>query len=1012
LGVTGLEVRVLGAVEVLGVHGPITLTGTRRVILGVLALRAGEVVPYHELVDVLWGEAPPRTAVKTLHSHVARIRQALAGAGLAPVIITHDTGYLLDLPRNQVDAHRFEELVAAARADRARGAADEAARALRAAFELWRGEPFTGSDLGEWGHHELARLHEVRLAATEDRWDAEIASGAAEAAALELPRLVAREPLRERLTGLLMLALYRCGRHAEALTAFDRLRRRLADELGVDPADELTALHTAILRRDPALEAPRTAARAAPSAPPDPAQPRNRAPAQLPARVGHFTGRGDELSSLTAALDSAELPIIVISGPAGMGKTALAVQWVAAVADRFPDGQLFLDLRGHEPDHAVTPEQALAHLLRGLDVPEDRIPAGESARSALYRTRLHGRRCVVLLDNVGTVADVLPLVPGSATSVLVVTSRSSLTALVARHAVHHVVLEALDESSSVTLLEKVLGPRRSGERAAVARLAGACAGMPLALRIAAARLVGHPARTVAELVDELSDRRLDGFAVPGDDRTVRTVLASAYLPLSATAAQVMRRLGTVPTPTFSGSLAAAIGGLDVATGRAALDELAGANLVAGAGGDRYRFHDLIREFARDRATAEETDPDQATGRLIDWYLFLADEANRLVNPARDAVKPTLRFPAPHRPFTADRHAATAFLERERDGFTAIVRHARERGLPTEAWQLVYLLTSFYEVSGHWTDRVELCREGLAAAVDSADRAAEAEMLRALGVAYYMTRRLAEAVDTNLAALGVVRETGDVAGEGHVLNNLANAYADLRRFDEAVSAFTLAGARATEAGNRLGVGLAKRNLGYALVRMGRAGDSLGPLREALEIFADIGNARLRAGTLDTLGEAHRDLGRHADALRAFAEALTISREIGDRWLEWELLRNSGITHLEAGDRDAALVQLGQSLEVTRAVRDGNGEAVALRLIGRANLDLGRLDAAAEHLELALAVRSRVPDDYEEAHIHRDLADLAAARGDDVAAVRRRDRATRLYRQVNASAEAKALTVPAG
>lgn len=1012
-----LEVRVLGAVEVLGPNGPITLTGTRRVILGVLALRAGEVVPYRELVDALWGQAPPRTAAKTLHSHVARIRRALTAAGVAPVITTHDIGYLLDLPRDRVDTHRFEQLVAAARADRARGAAGEAARTLRAAFELWRGEPFAGSDLGEWGQHELARLHEVRLAATEDRWDAEIAGGAAEATALELPRLVAKEPLRERLTALLMLALYRCGRHAEALTAFDRLRRRLADELGVDPADELTALHTAILRRDPALDAPLTAAKAAPPAhgapaAPDEDPPRNRTPAQLPARVGHFTGRDDELGSLTAALDGAELPIIVISGPAGMGKTALAVQWVAAVADRFPDGQLFLDLRGHEPDRAVTPEQALAHLLRGLDVPEDRIPAGVSARSALYRTRLHGRRCLVLLDNAGTVADVLPLVPGSATSVLVVTSRSSLTALVARHAVHHVVLEALDESSSVTLLEKVLGPRRSGDRAAVARLAGACAGMPLALRIAAARLVGHPARTVAELVDELSDRRLDGFAVPGDDRTVRAVLASAYLPLSTTAARVMRRLGTVPTPTFSGSLAAAVGGLDVGAGRAALDELAGANLVACAGGDRYRFHDLIREFARDRATAEETDPDEATGRLLDWYLFIADEANRLVNPARDAVRPTLRFPAPGRPFAADRHAATGFLERERDGFSSIVRCARERGRPTEAWQLVYLLTSFYEVSGHWTDRVELCQDGLAAAVDSADRAAEAEMLRALGVAYYMTRRLAEAVETNLAALGVVRETADLAGEGHVLNNLANAYADLRRFDEAVSAFTLAGARATEAGNRLGVGLAKRNLGYALVRMGRAADSLGPLREALGIFADIGNVRLRAGTLDTLGEAHRDLGRHADALRAFAEALTISREIGDRWLEWELLRNSGITHLQAGDPDAALAHLAQSLEVTRAVRDGNGEAVALRLIGRANLDQGRLDSAAEHLELALAVRSRVPEDYEEAHIHRDLADLAAARGDDVAAVRHRDQAARLYRQVNASAEAEALIVPAG
>jgi len=1000
--VTGLEVRVLGVVEAVGPHGTVAMTSTQRVVLGVLAVRTGEVVPYAELIDVLWGESPPRTAVKTLHSHVARIRQALAASGVTPVVATHDQGYVLELSPERVDAHRFELLVQGARADLARGDTRAAVETLRAASGLWRGEPFSGIDLGEWGHHELDRLRELRLSATEDRWDAEIATGGALAAVLELPRLVAKEPLRERLTGLLMLALHRCGRHAEALTVYDKLRHRLADELGVDPGPELSELHTAILRRDPALAAPAPA-----TAPPVSVQ----VPAQIPARAGHFTGRAAELSDLDDAVAGDELPIVVISGPAGMGKTSLAVQWAAGIATRFPDGHLFFDLRGHDPDHAITAEQALAHLLRGLDVPEDRIPAGESARSALYRTLLHARRCVVLVDNAGTVDHVLPLVPGSDTSLLIVTSRRSLTGLVARYAVRHIVLDALDDASSVALLGKVLGRARvAREPEATARLAHVCAGMPLALRISAARLVGVPNRSVAELADELAGARLDGFAVEGDVRTVRAVLASAYRPLSPGAARLLRLLGTVPAPTVSGHLGAALADVPAATGRTLLDELSGAHLVIGAGEDRYRFHDLIREFARDRAVAEEPAPDAVVGRLVDWYLFIADEANRLVNPDRDAVKPMFRFPLPPLPFAAGRHEATAFLESERDGFLPLVQHAREQGMPTEAWHLVYLLTSFYEVSGHWTERVELCRAGLDAARDADDRAGEAEMLRALGVAYYMTRRLTEAVETNLTALEVVRDVGDLAGEGHVLNNLANAYAELRRFDEAVPVFRAAGERATEAGNRIGVGLSQRNLGHALVRMGRAEESLAPLAAALAIFDDLGNARLRAGTLDTLGEAHRDLDRHADALRDFAEALAISRAIGDRWLEWELLRDCGITHLAAGDPAAALDHFGQSLSVTRAVHDRNGEAVALQLIGRVHLLAGRTAEAAGHLERALAVRSQVPDGYEEAHIHRDLAELAAARGDDAAASLHRGRAVHLYLRVNATAEAEALTPP--
>lgn len=998
---TDLRIRVLGAVEAVGPGGAAVLTGTRRVILGALALRVGRVVPFDGLVDVVWGQVPPRTATKTLHSHVARIRQALAAARSAPAVFTRDLGYVLDLPREHVDAHLFDQLVTDARADLARGDHRTAVDTLRTALGLWRGEPFAGIELGEWGQYELGRLREMWLSATEDRWDAEITTGGAATAVVELPELVARNPLRERLTGLLMLALYRCGRHAEALTAYDRLRRLLASELGTDPSPELSELHTAILRRSSTLDFP------APASAPEP--PVTAAPAQLPAKVGHFIGRTTELSILDELSAGDELPIIVVSGPAGMGKTATAVQWAATNAHRFVDGQLFLDLRGHDPDHAMTAEQALAQLLGGLGVPEDRIPAGESAQSALYRTILHDKRCVVLLDNAGTVGQVLPLVPAASTTLLVITSRGSLAALGAHHAVHHVVLDSLDDDNSVTLLTKVLGAARvTREPAATARLARLCAGMPLALRLTAARLAGHPGRSITELAADLADSPLDGFAVEGDTRTVRTVLTSAYRLLTPTTARLFRLSATVPAPTISAHLGAALVDLDDSASRRLFDELSSAHLVTATGENRYRFHDLIREFAKDRAIAEEADPGEVNDRLIDWYLFVADEANRLVSPHRNAVKPELEYPPPPLPFAPERHAATRFLEAERDGFLPVVRHARERGRPASAWQLVYLLTSFYEVSGHWTERVELCQAGLAAAVDSGDRDGEAEMLRALGVSYYMTRRLNEAVDTALATLEKVRQLGDLASEGHVLNNLANAYSDLRRFDEAIPAFQQAIATCTAAGNRLGTALSRRNLGYALVRMGRAQDSLAPLFTALSVFDDIDNTRLRAGTLHTLGEAHRDLGQYQQALDDMTEALAISRDIGDRWLEWELLRDRGVTHLAAGDTAAALTNVEQSLAVTRAVRDRNGEAIALCLIGRVHLETGHLAAAAEHLEQALAVRAKVPDAHEEAHVHRAMADLAMARGDGAAEVAHRDRAVRLYRQVDATVDATALS----
>lgn len=987
------ELRVLGPVEAIGPTGRAELHGARqRAVLGVLALHAGSVVPIPRLVDVLWGEDPPRTAVKTLHSHVARIRQALEDCGFPPVLLTRKPGYVLTVTPSSVDALRFEEELRAAK----RSNPDEAVAALREALRLWRGGAFADAELDGWGLREVERLQELRLSAWEELWDAELRLGDHEEVLRELPRLRAEHPYRERLAALHMLALHRCGRHAEALETFQAVRRGLADEFGVDPGPELVGLHTSILRRAPELDVPA----------------RGTAPAQLPARVGHFTGRRQELASLDALLDEAEPPVVVISGAAGMGKSALAVQWAHSIADRFPDGQLFLDLAGHDPVEAVSPGEALAHLSRGLGLPDDRLPDATAERAALYRSLLHGKRCVIVADNAGGVDQILPLVPGTAKAMLIVTSRQTLAALGSRHAVRVFALDALADPESMTLLTRVLGADRiAREPAQATRLARLCDGMPLALRIAAARLTGEPGRPIAELTAELTGAgRLETLAVQGDSRTVKTVLASAYLPLDQAPARLFRLSGLIPGTSFSSSLGSALCEVPAEAGRAAAAELSAAHLITPAGPDRYRLHDLIREFAAACAHTDETTSGraEAADRLIDWYLHVAAEANRIIDPNRDLVTPALCHPAPERPFPAERRAALAFLGAERANLLPVVRFAREHGRNTAAWQLTYLLTSFYDTMGGWNERIGLCREGAAAAAELDDPLAEAEMLRALGAAYFMTRRLTNALETNARALKAARAAGDLEGEGHIYNNTANAYAALRRFDEAITAYRLAVERCNSAGNRLGRALSQRNLGHAYIRRGQPMDGLSPLTAALETFRELGNARLEAATLDTLGEAYEELGDHDVALDHLRKALAASRAIGDRWQEWESLLHAGQVHLARRDFRAARDDFDQALLISRDVGNRHSEAAALDRLGRAHLGLGDLAAARENLERGVAVRAGVPDPYEEAHLHRDLGDLEARCGDTAAAATHWARAIELYRRANATADADLVT----
>ena len=951
------DIKVLGPIEVTGPGGRADLQGARqRAVLGVLALHAGTVVARERLVDVLWDDDPPRTAVKSLHSHVARVRQALSGCGLPGVLHTSNSGYVLNVDADIVDAHRFERCVRTI-SQELPGDSDSVATRSREALALWRGEAFGDAMLTGWGVAEINRLHELRLTAWEHLWDAELRRGRHGAAVVELERLLVAHPHRERLVGLYMRALYRCGRQVDALDAYRRLRDRLADDLGVDPGPELSTLYTDILRHDAKLDL-RPVVQGEPT------------PAQLPARAGHFTGRTEELDVLDRALDSDEPPIVMISGPAGMGKTALAVQWAHRIAPQFPDGQLFLDLRGHDPDTAMPVSEALTHLLLGLGVPDDRIPTATMEKASLYRSLLHGKKILIVLDNCGDAEDVLTLVPGCATSLLLVTSRRVLGALAVRHAVCGMNLDALAGDAAQTLLTRVLGAGRvHREPDDAARLARLCGGMPLALRIAAAKLLIHPDRRIGDLVAELTGAGcLDSLAVAGDSRSVRAIFASAYRTLTPAAARMFRLLGQFPGPTFAAELSAALCGLPVAAARSLVDELAAAQLITQLG-RRYQFHDLIRLFAHQLGRHEEPGQVEAAERMLDWYLAVAEAVNEVLDPTRDRIRPAVRYPAE---LPAD---PVAFLDAELPNLVSVVRHASQQEMPAAAWQLTSTLTSFFNARGHWTERIEMCRLGVAAARELGDPAAEGEMLRSLGTAYRVTRRMTDALDCYPRALELMRAAGDPRGEAAVYNNIGGANVELRRFDEAVAAYRRAISLNSAAGNRWGTMVSQRNLGFTYVRMGRPERSHGPLRLALATAREIDNPRMEAATLDSLGEALLHQGDTGAALEHLRCALAIGRRIGDRRYESEILNNIGIAQLEQGDPEAALDSLRQALTVCGELGDQHGESLTHNNLGRTRLAAGDLAGAREELRLALAIRERVPDSYEESRIRRSLAELA-------------------------------------
>ncbi|WP_179118228.1 AfsR/SARP family transcriptional regulator [Saccharothrix sp. ALI-22-I] len=967
-----VEVRCGGRVEVLSGR-------LQRTLFGVLLARVNQPVPVDVLTDTLWGDRPDPRVGQKLQVHVHRLRSVLD----EPDRLSFGaTGYLLRVRSDEVDAEQFDVLVKVG-TEAAKREPQRAIESLRAALALWRGTPFADAEtpvLTDWGR----RLAERRLVAAESLYEAELACGLHEAVIGELADLVREHPLRERLHGLLMTALYRAGRRSEALEVYRAARHALVSELGVEPGAELRELQRRILAGDlPERTPDRRALR--------------EVPAQLPVDVRGFVGRETELAELDGLL-SAEAPVVIsaVAGTAGVGKTALAVRWAHRVRDRFPDGQLYVDLRGYGPDEPVSPADAVAGFLRALGLDGAAIPEDLEERAARFRTLVDRRRMLILLDNARTVEQVRPLLPAGSSCRTLVTSRDSLAGLVARYGAHRISLDRLSSADAVDLLRELLGARADVEPAAVDALVERCARLPLALRIAAEIVRSRPGRAIGELADELADQQdaLDLLAADDDPHTaVRAVFSWSYRRLDPAVARLFRLLGLHHGHDVDVHAMAAMAGTGLRETRRALDVLVRAHLVDGTSGGRYQPHDLLRAYAAELAgTTDDTAAPLA--RLCDYYLATASAAMDVIAPHEADRRPKVAAPDAESPVFDSYDSAFGWLDGEHVNLLATTQH----GGPEYVVKMSDTVWRYLVIGGYHDDAVALHTHALHAAQALGDVAAEANARRVLGAAALRVGFVAQAIDHLERALALYRQVGDRSLQAATLNNIG--VVNWRRGDLAAAAdcFRHALALYQEFGDQRMRAPATNNLARVLYILGRYAEAFELFEQALVIARDNENRTSEANALCGLAEVSAEHLRQEQALDYARLALTIARQTGHRTLEGTAIRMLGVAYRQSGEHESAVRHLDTALQIARAVGDTEQLVAALNALAAAHASAGNRAEALHLYHEALTTENGRGNVDERAHAHAGIGDVHAALGEREPAGEHWQRALVLYRRL--------------
>ncbi|SFR28090.1 DNA-binding transcriptional activator of the SARP family [Lentzea waywayandensis] len=949
LGVS-LRVQVLGPVRAWHDGQEIELgPAGRRAVLGLLALAGGRVVPRADLVDALWGENPPPSATNVIQTYVKHLRRLFdpqrhryARSTSIPFV---GDGYALRIPNDEVDVDRFHALVSAAGRT---SVAEEVAGLLGTALGLWQGRPFADHP-GLTTHAKVvALLNERRNALLAH---AETMIGLGRAVDL-LPLLVehaADHPLDEAVQALLVRAYAAAGRRADAFTVYDNTLRVLRDELAIGPGAELVGAHAALLDEP----VPATSRRADP------------VPAQLPANTPGFLGRATELAVLDGMLaerDPAATAVIAVCGTAGVGKTALAVHWGHRLRSGFPDGQLYVNLRGYEAGKPLAAAHVLGGFLQALGVAGSAIPVDVDARAARYRTEVADRRLLIVLDNAAAVEQVRLLLPGAPSCVVVVTSRDSLAGLVAVHGARRLELRPLRRGDAIVLLRKLISDRPLAESAAVA-LAEQCAFLPLPLRVAAELVVSRPETALAELVGELGDRQrrlrlLDGG---GDDRAaVREVLSWSYKHLPAEAARLFRLLGVHPGRDFDVACAAALADLAQDTAGRLVDVLVRAHLVDRGPAGRHGMHDLLRAYAVDLAQ-DEPERTAAFDRLLDHYLTSAAAA-------MDVVYPTGRVAATAP--VADPARMRAWLDAERPNLTDLCAFAAGHDRPEQAMRLAEMLYRYFE-AGHHSEALVMHTNGLRAARLVGDREGEARALTNLGAVHRLLGRYSPAAARLRQSLRLHRDHSDRAGEARALSHLGIVEDRLGDVGASIGYLQQALTRYRELGDRHGTASVLTNLGTV---QGQTGDHAGAaeaLNAGRDLFRALGDRAGEATALTNLADAYTYLGRHTAAAAHLHQALAHFRDLGHRYGEAAALSTLGQVHVHLGRADEAIGLHEEALEIFRATGHRYGEANTLNGLAEALRAADRPGAPAAHRE-ALAIATETGDRDEQSRATAGIA----------------------------------------
>ncbi|MCI0687759.1 MAG: tetratricopeptide repeat protein [Sporichthyaceae bacterium] len=908
-----MEFKLLGPLQVVIDAREVELGPHRqRLLLAVLLCRRGNRVSTTSLVDALWASAPPSSAADNIYLYIHRLRRIL-GADR----ITGRDGYALHAAPDEVDAHRFAQLAQAGQQELSDGDSRSASIHLHQALALWRGAAFAGLEDQPLIAAQAAYLDDQRLTALEHRIDADLALARHGELATELTGLTTEYPYRERFHAQRMLALYRSGRQAEALAAYRRLRTILTDDLGVDPWPNVQRLHLAMLRSDPSLDliaGPAGAGR--PGKPPAATSPAPPTPQQLPAAVSDFTGRAGELASLDELAKLDELAragdranrseVVVITGTAGVGKTALALHWGHAISTGFPDGQLYANLRGYGAGRPAEPGPVLLSFLRALGAAEE-APAGLDETASRYRSALAGKRVLVLLDNAGSAEQVRPLLPGGPGCLVVVTSRDNLAELVDTDGTHRLTLDVLDPPTAVDLLNRLLGRDRiNAELAAATELSRACDHLPLAIRIAAAHLADRPDRAIATQVAAMTaGARLDQLRVEGDESSaVRVAFHHSYAHLDPPQARLFRLLGLVPGPDFTVDAAGALLDAPDASADADLQRLATVHLIESKPNGRYTIHDLLREYAAE--CSETADPqaerDQARGRLYRFYLARSDAAARVLFPG------ALRLPSSidggsNGELFSDRAGAMAWLDAERVNLVAACAAAAEDPAHRElAWQLADALRRYLWHRSDLTDRRAVAMAGQTAAAAAGDQLTRAAGEIGLGTA---DLRNPDAVGHLSHGLELCRQAGWTDGEAVALGGLGIAYSESGQLAEAADHFHQAVAHNERIGRAVGLAINLGNLGLLQLRTGQFGPALEHLTRAVELDPDGVRHSNIPSLINGMGQANRYLGQLKLALEQHTRALAICRELGDINDETEILSDLAVLSAQLGQFEVAL-----------------------------------------------------------------------------------------------------------